>query len=329
MADDLSIDTVARRLYGLPVAEFTQARDAAAKQLKASGDSTAAGRVKKFRKPAAGAHLVNLLVRDDPALVDQIDDLGDRLRAAQSQADAGQLRALDQERRALVGRAVTAAGSLGAGGRATAASLRDVEQTAWAAVVDPGACAALRAGLLVRALSPGGFGSVDITDASALPVDEVSVQRSRRAARTAPQPSRRGRADPKNPTATAADRKAEAARREAADRKAEAQRRAREEAREDARRDLASAQQELERAEQAEAEAGQAVVEAKDRVTGLQDELADLRDRISAVEQELREEKSGLPGRSTAVRAAQKARRAADAAVERARERLAELSGDG
>ena len=60
MADEL-LD-VADELYGLPLAEFTPARDARAKALKGTEH---ASRVKALRKPSLAAWVVNLLVRYD------------------------------------------------------------------------------------------------------------------------------------------------------------------------------------------------------------------------------------------------------------------------
>jgi hypothetical protein len=309
-ADDRTLDDTARHLYGLPLGEFTAARDTAAKQLRASGNGAAARQVKAFRKPAAGAHLVDLLVRDDEALLAEIDDLGHRLRAAQTDSDARQLRALDQERRSLVGRAVAAARELAgrSGTRATDASLRDVEETVWAAVVDEDALATVRAGTLVRPLSPHGFGSVDLDGASALavPVDEVAAQRRRRAART--RPAKRTSHPSKD---DAADTDADERAREAA----EAERRARAEAHEQAAREMVQAEAALSAAERSESESSQALDDGSRRLAELEDELA-------AAEDAARGLTAQQADRTTALEAAHTARRAAEQTVEQARRRL-------
>ncbi|MCW2667516.1 MAG: hypothetical protein JWN57_2478, partial [Frankiales bacterium] len=62
-------------LYALPPEEFTAARDAAARQARADGDRAGAAALKALRKPTAPAHLVNLLVRAEPDLVDQLLEL--------------------------------------------------------------------------------------------------------------------------------------------------------------------------------------------------------------------------------------------------------------
>ena len=59
MSDELL--EIADGLYGLPQDEFTPARDARAKELKADKDLAAA--VKKLKKPSVAAWAVNLFVR--------------------------------------------------------------------------------------------------------------------------------------------------------------------------------------------------------------------------------------------------------------------------
>lgn len=314
MAEEPSLAEVARRLYGRPLTEFIAARDAEARALKGGSDRALAGRVKQLRKPAAGVHLVNRLVRDDAALVAEVDDLGHRLRSAQAQSDARQLRALDQERRSLVNRAVEAAAALAArdGVQATEASLRDVEQTVWAAIVDLGAFTTVQAGMLVRPLSPGGFGAVDLSDASAVPVriDEVAARRSRKVAGTKAGPRAGTKAAPKESAAT---------------RKAEAERRARAAARQDAHDALDAATERLERAEQAHAERSRPVDASRKRLTDLTSELDEVRERLASLEHSIRDEQSTLSHRETELRDAAETHRAAAAQAEQARRRLDEL----
>ena len=69
MADDAWVARLAA-LYAEPLASFTPARDALAKDLKAAGDTEAAARAKSLRKPALAAWVVNLLVRRDAEQVD-------------------------------------------------------------------------------------------------------------------------------------------------------------------------------------------------------------------------------------------------------------------
>ncbi|MET0766349.1 MAG: hypothetical protein ABWY50_01770, partial [Aeromicrobium sp.] len=182
MADDALLADTARDLYARPLAEFIAARTESVRALRKDGHDAVAAQVTGFKKPSAGADAVNRLVRHDQQLADDIVELGRRLRAAQAEPVAAELRALDQERRALVARARSAAQGLG--DSPTEATLQHVEQTVWAALVDEVAAAAVLTGALVRPLSPGGFGEVDTTDASAVPVDATRepIARPRRAA---------------------------------------------------------------------------------------------------------------------------------------------------
>jgi hypothetical protein len=151
-------------LYALPLDRFTPERDALAKELRGAGDRGAADRVKTLRKPVVVAWALNLLAREDPEAVEQLLELGTRLREAQRRAISGgdvePLRAATDERRRLVARLVGSARSIldreGAGG----ASLDDdLEATLDAAAVDEEAGSQLRAGRLTRPLRPPtGFG---------------------------------------------------------------------------------------------------------------------------------------------------------------------------
>jgi hypothetical protein len=146
-------------LYALPLDRFTPARDALAKELKASGAADNARRVKGLRKPVVSAWAVNALAREDPHGVAELAALGRRLRDAQRRAlaggDAEPLREALEERRALVGRLATAARAIlereGLGG---ASQADEIAATLDAAAVDEEAAAAVAAGRLVRPMRP-------------------------------------------------------------------------------------------------------------------------------------------------------------------------------
>src|SRR4051812_10335881 len=89
---------IADRLYAVPLAEFTPARDAAAKE---QTDKELAARVKALKKPSVAAWAVNLLVRREADQIDQVLALGDSLRAAAESMSGEELRALTRQRRAL------------------------------------------------------------------------------------------------------------------------------------------------------------------------------------------------------------------------------------
>lgn len=86
MADPLLRET--EKLYGLPVAEFTPARNARAKELR-KDDPELAAAVGKLPKPSVAAAAVNELVREDPSEVRALVQAGKRLRAAQERAVQG------------------------------------------------------------------------------------------------------------------------------------------------------------------------------------------------------------------------------------------------
>jgi hypothetical protein len=92
----------ARDLYALPIAEFTAARNALAKELKKAGSSDDAGVVAGLRKPRVGEHGLNLLARSSPELVRRFVDAVSGAQKAQAAAiggDAGALRAATAELR--------------------------------------------------------------------------------------------------------------------------------------------------------------------------------------------------------------------------------------
>src|SRR2546430_7081126 len=91
MADFETFSEVIDRLYGLPLEEFTPARDAAAKELRAAGERDAAAEVKRLRKPSRLAWALNQVRRHDPEPVDELIAAGERLQEAQRQlVEAGE-----------------------------------------------------------------------------------------------------------------------------------------------------------------------------------------------------------------------------------------------
>ena len=82
----MSIEDVARELYGLEPEEFTAARNARAKEAKEAGDRELASRVQSLRKPTAGAWLLNQLVRRHGDEVQQVLDLGAQLEGGPGHA---------------------------------------------------------------------------------------------------------------------------------------------------------------------------------------------------------------------------------------------------
>src|SRR5689334_4451410 len=94
------------RLYGLPLQEFTAARDALVKELRSEGEKERAAEVKKLAKPTRAAWAVNQLARSHPDEVRALVDAGAALSGAQEAllggADPAVLRSAAEAARALV-----------------------------------------------------------------------------------------------------------------------------------------------------------------------------------------------------------------------------------
>src|ERR671939_779673 len=104
------------RLYGLPLEEFTGARNSLAARLRKEGDAHAAGDVRGLPKPSVSAWLVNQLARREPEGVRRLLDAGEALRRAQAAALGGgsgdELREASAAERRLVRELVHRAGEL-------------------------------------------------------------------------------------------------------------------------------------------------------------------------------------------------------------------------
>lgn len=140
-------------LYGLPLDEFIQARDAAAKKDKS---------LKALRKPTVAAWLVNQLVRHEKGTVEGLLELGDLLRAAQSKLDSDQLRELTEQRRTLLRSLAKEARALGKklGQKVSEATEQEVIETLSAALADKDLGEQVRRGQLTEGLHFAGFGDL-------------------------------------------------------------------------------------------------------------------------------------------------------------------------
>ena len=185
-ADESVPAPLASRLYGLALDEFVAARDAAAREARAGGDRALARRIGALPKPSVAAWVVNQAVRVVPHAVEAVLAIGDALRDATAQRDRERLVALDRERRRVLDALLDGvADGVRPGGRPlTDATLRAVRDTFVAAVADPGAADAVRAGRLSRGLEHVGFGLVDETG------EPVELRASPRAPDTPPEPPR-------------------------------------------------------------------------------------------------------------------------------------------
>jgi hypothetical protein len=161
-------------LYALPLEEFTGARDALAKRLRADGDRDGASEVKALRKAAVTAWAVNRVRSRDPERVDELIEAGARLRDAQEQMGGSGGRsalrdAITRERELVEALVESAAAELEASGHAATAATRSrVFATLHAAVGDEEARALLAAGRLVRDYELSGLGlGFGVTEAEA------------------------------------------------------------------------------------------------------------------------------------------------------------------
>jgi hypothetical protein len=142
-------------LYGLPLEEFTAARDRLAGELRDSGDATAS-EVKKLRRPTVSAWAVNQLVRNHRKDVQELLKVGDDVRAALSGGGAEKMRDVSARRRRVIDRLTDRAEEeLTRAGHATSRTTLDkVGDTLMAATMDQEAADELRAGRLTRELAP-------------------------------------------------------------------------------------------------------------------------------------------------------------------------------
>jgi hypothetical protein len=270
----VSVEDVADELYGLPPEDFTAARTAAAKQHKADAKEIIA-----LRRPTVGAWLVNMLVRSEADLLDQLLALGPALAEAQQAGRGDVLRELGDQRRQLIG-AVTDQAFAAVDRSPTAAARAEVESTLEAALADPSSAEAVRSGRLTRALSYAGFGGVDLEGAVAV----ASTTRK-------PQPQKK----PAKDTAAAEQRALEA-----------------QGALDDAVRACQAAQEQQEAAEKTEATATEAVKAAEQA-------LHEAREQRTAAEAETRRARHRTDQASKAVEDAQKRAEKARAALDKLR----------
>lgn len=178
----MRLDEELDRLYGLPLAEFTGARNELASELVKAGNREAADEVKALRKPSLSAWTVNQLARKERLQVRSLMTAAERLRDAQAKLLRGEGREELQEavrrHREVVGPLLDSAKKLlrSAGHPATDATLERIRETLTAvAGHDEGKL--VEEGRLSEDLDPAGFG----------PVTAAPSTGKRTAARPAPQ----------------------------------------------------------------------------------------------------------------------------------------------
>jgi hypothetical protein len=158
-----------KRLYGLPLDEFVQARDELAKAARKDGDREAAEQIKALRKPTAGAWALNQAVRRRRKETDALLAAGERLRAAHEEllsgGDRGALREAMDEERALVSSLAECAEAIASETGKSGPQLRDrVRATLHAAALDEETREELAAGRLVREREAAALGPLDVVE---------------------------------------------------------------------------------------------------------------------------------------------------------------------
>jgi hypothetical protein len=151
------------RLFGLPLEEFTSARNELARRLRAAGDDDAAADVRSLAKPTVPAWTINQLSRAEPRAVEALLDAGAALRKAQQRADRDVFRdAVTEERRTIEDLTERAQALLESAGRAASSTvLERVAGSLRAAAIDEQGRKALKEGRLTSELEPAGFEALE------------------------------------------------------------------------------------------------------------------------------------------------------------------------
>jgi hypothetical protein len=164
-------ETIVERLYAGPPDQFIADRNSTAKRVRADGDKELAKRVQELRRPTVAAALVNRLGRGaGHAHLEQLLELGARLREAQRSLDTKAMKTLSSERNSLINELLAAVEE--ESGDALSTTVREqLSDTFTAAIADADAGRAVTSGRLVSGLRYSGFGEVELGDAVAIPLE--------------------------------------------------------------------------------------------------------------------------------------------------------------
>lgn len=165
-----ALRSAAEALYALPLPHFTAERSALVRAARDRGDRDLAARIGAMTKPTTSAWLVNVLARERRDDLQALLALAAETARAQADGDRAALRATRGKRRDLLTRiaATTADRAEQAGQRVGPGVLDEFQQTLQAALANQDAAAAVRSGMLVRALRADGLEPVDLAGATAL-----------------------------------------------------------------------------------------------------------------------------------------------------------------
>ncbi|GAA0443311.1 hypothetical protein Acor_28110 [Acrocarpospora corrugata] len=175
----MDLNAAADLLYALPPAEFTAARTALVKEVKAT-DAALSREIAGLRRPTVVAWAVNQLVRRDPPELTELLTLGEDLRQAWQDQDARALAALSARRTGLTAVVTRLVADLAAASGQRLATLTEVEQTLDAAVVDAEAAARVRQATLTTALAYSGFAPAPVPATPRTPRQPPADREARR-----------------------------------------------------------------------------------------------------------------------------------------------------
>ena len=171
-----ALEKVAEELYGLPPGEFTEARDALVKRLRADKERELANEVKALRKPTLAAWALNQLVRNRGKDVERLLAAGKKLREAQEKLVSGGdrsgfQRAATKERELVAQLAHDAAALAAEAGAGSSQGLEEkLAATLHAAALDEQTATELAAGRVLRERQAvAGFGGIEMAPAPARP----------------------------------------------------------------------------------------------------------------------------------------------------------------
>jgi len=216
-------------LYGLPLEDFTRARNDLAARLKRARQDDAAAEVRALKKPTAAAWAANLLARDEPDSIAALVEASDELRRVQQRAldgragpaEVGEAAAAERD----AARALVVAARRKLEARAPAPLLERLGQTLRAAAADPHARTLLARGRLSEELRPVGFGGLEPVARPKRRRDELAgAARERVAALRAEAKQLAGEAQEAERAAVEAERAAAVLRGEAEQKRSDAER---------------------------------------------------------------------------------------------------------
>jgi len=165
-------------LFGLPLEEFTRARNDLAQRLKRAHQAEAASEVRRLKKPTVVAWAANRLAREEAERVGALLAAAGELREVQQRSLADQAgidevgEAIAAERDAV--RALVSAARTRLGGRVTPALLDRLGQTLRAAAADHATRAQLERGRLTDEVQAAGFGGLEPVARPARRRDELA-----------------------------------------------------------------------------------------------------------------------------------------------------------